>query len=89
MKIKRLIILAFALLMALSLVSCGDTPDETGDGPVGPVVTGDIEFTSNGDGTCYVSGIGNCTDLDVYIGEYINGYKVTGIEEKAFYRCPA
>ena len=58
MKIKRLIILAFALLMALSLVSCGETPDETQGGEDVSVVTGDLEFTSNGDGTCYVSGIG-------------------------------
>jgi len=26
-----------------------------------------LAFTSNGDGTCYVSGIGNCTDTDIVI----------------------
>ena len=26
-----------------------------------------LEFTSNGDGTCYVSGIGTCTDLDIAV----------------------
>ena len=26
-----------------------------------------LSFTSNGDGTCYVSGIGSCTDTDIVI----------------------
>lgn len=26
-----------------------------------------LEFISNGDGTCYVAGIGNCTDTDIII----------------------
>ena len=26
-----------------------------------------LEFTSNGDGTCYVSGIGTCTDTDLVV----------------------
>ena len=28
-----------------------------------------LEFTSNGDGTCYVAGIGECTDTDIVIPE--------------------
>ena len=39
-----------------------------------------LEYTSNGDGTCYVSGIGTCTDTDVIIPAVSpNGDKVTSI----------
>lgn len=38
-------------------------------------------------GTCYISGIGNCTDSDICIPRYIDGYEVTGIGVKAFYKC--
>lgn len=44
-----------------------------------------LKFTSNGDGTCYVSGVGTCTDTDIIIpttspqGDY-----VTGIGDYAF-----
>ena len=55
MKIKKLIIMAFALLLAICMVSCGDQTET--DGPDDkPVITGDLEFVSNGDGTCYVAG---------------------------------
>ena len=37
--------------------------------------------------TCYISGIGSCTDLDIKIPEYIDGYKVTSIGEDAFFDC--
>ena len=39
------------------------------------------------DNTCYISGIGSCTDLDIKIPTYIDGYKVTGIGDSAFWRC--
>ena len=48
----------------------------------------DLSFTSNGDGTCYVSGIGSCTDTDVFIPTLSPaGDIVTGIGEWAFYDC--
>ena len=37
--------------------------------------------------TCYISRIGSCTDLDIKIPEYIDGYKVTRIGEAAFLGC--
>jgi hypothetical protein len=44
-----------------------------------------LAFTSNGDGTCYVSGIGSCTDTDLVIPSISpDGDSVTGIGESAF-----
>ncbi len=44
-----------------------------------------LEFASNGDGTCKVSGIGTCTDLDVVIPSVSpNGERVTSIGASAF-----
>ena len=34
---------------------------------VAPIYSEGLEYTSNGDGTCYVSGIGTCTDTILYI----------------------
>ena len=46
-----------------------------------------LAFTSNGDGTCYVSGIGTCTDTDIVIPSTApNGDRVTSIGS-AFYGC--
>ena len=74
MKIKRLIALAFALVMVLCLVSCGG-----GKNP--PANDGNLEFVSNGDGTCYVSGIGELAAAEnIVIPEKSpEGDKVTGI----------
>lgn len=36
---------------------------------------------------CKITGIGTCTDADVVIPEYIEGYKVTIISERAFENC--
>ena len=47
-----------------------------------------LKFTSNGDGTCYVSGIGTCTDTDIVIPKVSpSGDKVTSIGSSAFYDC--
>lgn len=44
-----------------------------------------LEFTSNGDGTCFVSGIGSCNDTDVVIPDMSpDGDRVTGIGYEAF-----
>ena len=43
-----------------------------------------LEFTSNGDGTCYVSGIGTCKDIDIIVPYTHNGWTVTGIGQEAF-----
>ena len=38
-----------------------------------------LNFTSNGNGTCYVSGIGTCKDTDIVIPSVYNGMRVTSI----------
>ena len=58
--------------------------DETDKSPDGAYSEG-LEFTSNGDGTCYVSGIGTCTDNEIIIPHISpNGEKVTSIGNEAF-----
>ena len=53
---------------------------------VEPTYSIGLEYTSNGDGTCYVSGIGTCTDTDIVIPAVSpEGWKVTGIGDMAFY----
>ena len=46
-----------------------------------------LEFVSNGDGTCSVSGIGTCTDTDIKIPSVYNGERVTSIGRVAFKGC--
>ena len=43
-----------------------------------------LAYSDNGDGTCTITGIGTCTDLDVLIPPTIDGLTVTEIGEKAF-----
>ena len=44
-----------------------------------------LRFTSNGDGTCYVSGIGTCTDTDLVIPPVSpDGDRVIGIRGASF-----
>lgn len=51
-----------------------------------PVVEKTLKFTSFGNGTCAVSGIGSCDDLCVVIPERSpDGDVVTSIEDMAFY----
>ena len=45
---------------------------------------GELQFTDNGDGTWYVSGVGTCKDEDVVIPATYKGGSVTGIGNHAF-----
>ena len=57
------------------------------NGTVMPYSQG-LAFTSNGDGTCYVSGIGTCSDTDILIPlTSPAGDQVTGIGNAAFKDC--
>lgn len=45
-----------------------------------------LAFVSNGDGTCYISGIGSCTDKNIFLPTVApNGDTVTSIGNHAFY----
>ena len=53
-----------------------------------PGATTGLSYTSNRDGTCYVSGLGTCTDTNVVIPSTSpDGYRVTSIGNSAFYNC--
>ena len=53
-----------------------------------PVYSEGLKYTSNGDGTCYVSGIGNYKDKNLVIPEVSpQGWTVTGIGDYAFENC--
>ena len=43
-----------------------------------------LAYSSNGDGTCSVSGIGTCTDTQIVIADTYNGVPVAGIRKDAF-----
>lgn len=69
---------------------CGifDALESGGNDDGGKNYSEGLEFTSNGDGTCYISGIGNCTDSDIVIPHMSpDGDTVTSIGYKAFYGC--
>jgi len=44
-----------------------------------------LDYTVNSDGkTCTITGMGTCTDTEIFINEKIDGYTVTAIGETAF-----
>ena len=70
---------AVALLLCLPVLTGCGLFDKSSEG---------LEFTSNGDGTCFVSGIGTCTDTDVVIPKKSPSRdRVTSIIACAFYDC--
>lgn len=53
-----------------------------------PVYSVGLKFVSTDNKTCYVSGIGSCTDIDILIPPISpEGYIVTGIGKNAFMDC--
>lgn len=66
-------------------VGCGETKEGESDAPAASV---GLAYQVLNDGeTCRIMGIGTCTDTDVVIGAYIDGYKVTRIDYEAFIDC--
>ena len=52
-----------------------------------PVSKG-LAYSVNPDGTtCTITGIGTCTDRNIYIPYKVDGYKVTHIGDFAFWAC--
>ena len=85
---RTLIILftVFLVVLACSLISCGNGTDKGAE--TTRTESAGLEFVSNGDGTCSVSGIGDCIDADVVIPLRSSaGESVTGIKERAFKDC--
>ena len=63
-------------------------PAENNTSPPSSPQPSGLRFSSNGDGTCVLSGVGDCTDQSVVIPEYSpSGERVTEIATMAFYRC--
>lgn len=65
-------------------------PQETEPQETEPVVVASegLEFTSLGDGTCYVSGAGDCRDSFIILPEYSPyGERIVGIGSYAFRNC--
>ena len=47
-----------------------------------------LAYTINDNGaTCTITGIGTCTDTEIFISKYVDGYKVTAIAQNAFSEC--
>ena len=89
---KILCILALIVALVCVLVSCDflsqfeKVSSEISDGFF--EATPGLAYKVNADGqTCTIAGIGTCTDGNVYIGDYIDGYKIIGIGDSAFKNC--
>ena len=94
--------MAFSLTVALVFISSAkktvlDTVDTTTESSVTttakpttePKPAQLLEFLSNGNGTCALGGVGNCTDASISIPAYSpTGDRVTSILPRAFYGCP-
>ena len=65
--------------------NCGDVHIDNRVPATGSV---GLSYTVHSNGTtCTITGIGTCTDTEIYIPEMVDGYKVTTIGERAFYNC--
>ena len=94
---KILSILALVFVFVCVLTSCNlsflpekettTPPQETI--PEEPIsTTSGLAYKVDGNGkTCTITGIGICTDKDIYIGDYIDGYEITAIGDDAFADC--
>ena len=61
--------------------ACGEK--ETMDIPI--LCSPGLEYTVNSDGkTCTVTGIGTCTDTEIFIGAYIDGYQVKLVSDTSY-----
>ncbi len=77
--LKTIIILTTLIISITVLSSCNEIVRDHRNYSDG------LEYSLKSDGTYSVSGIGSCTDTDIYIPEIYNGKAVTSIDEMAFY----
>ena len=74
---KKSSIICLVVCLALALCACGEVAPSEG-----------LEFTSNGDGTCLLTGIGTCMDTEVIVpDESPDGDTVVGVGDSAFQFC--
>lgn len=68
--------------------TCSTCPDSYVDTYVPATGSIGLAYEINPDGkTCTITGMGICTDTEIYIPTLIDGYKVTAIGDKAFADC--
>lgn len=81
MKKVLLILMALLISMSMLLTACHNAPENLEDSE-------GLEYASLHDGTCYLKGIGKCTDTDVVIPAISpDGDSVIFIQQKAFAGC--
>ena len=66
--------------------TCSSCQDSYTDSYVPATGSLGLSYTVNDDGTtCTITGLGSCTDKEIYINEKIDGYTVSAIGENAFF----
>ncbi len=92
---KKLLVLILTLILFLNVTACSSSQnddevknnDEKETESEEIVYSEGLEFVSNNDGTCYVKGIGTCTDSDIFIPSISSlGDTVVSIGLGAFYK---
>ena len=85
---KKVAILLMLYVTLMGITGCELFPSDTPTTPNVENATQGLEYIGNGDGTCYVNGIGTCTDTDIVIPSTSpDGDIVTSIGEFAFSEC--
>ena len=70
----------FTVAVAEPEVTEPEAPETEETEPTDPPASVGLTYTVNDDGvSCTITGIGTCTDLDIVVPSYIDGYKVTSI----------
>ncbi|MBQ7346948.1 MAG: leucine-rich repeat domain-containing protein [Clostridia bacterium] len=64
--------------------TCSDCGESYTDNYVRALVSEGLSYTLLRDGTCIITGLGTCTDKEIYIPEQIEGCKVVKIADNAF-----
>lgn len=96
---KRFLALFLTIVALLSLVACSASSEDTQPSTTAPedtMLPGEagfpetasqgLEYEINEDAlSCTITGVGECTDLYISVGESIDGYPITAIANSAFY----
>lgn len=82
---KKFLCLIVLMLAVVCMFTACKSPDDLPDDLFPTSVGLAYEVQDAKRKTCSVVGIGTCTDNDIRIGGYIDGYKIVSIEKEAFY----